>query len=189
MIWSIGATTVDTGATIATRMAFALTVRFKTFTRQEWMSMTLAATGRAKKWTVNDMRLGDFDALKVYVCNVMTQDGETEGYTAAAHVAALMQHGGRGLFDICLTNSARIPDDVAARYALEGAEPIFCAETVCTRTNVEYLCRPVAVVKDGFVRHAAAALAEELMKIYTDRAIRIADDTAGDTYRLERNDR
>ena len=67
MIWSIGATTVDTGATIATRMAFALTVRFKTFTRQEWMSMTLAATGRAKKWTVNDMRLGDLDALKVYV--------------------------------------------------------------------------------------------------------------------------
>ena len=129
------------------------------------------------------------DALKVYVCNVMTQDGETEGYTAADHVAALMQHGGRGLFDICLTNSARIPDKVAARYAMEGAEPIFCEETVCTRTNVEYLCRPVAVVKDGFVRHAAAALAEELMQIYTDRAIRIADDAAGDTYRLERNDR
>jgi hypothetical protein len=72
---------------------------------------------------------------------------------------------------------------------LEGAEPIFCEETVCTRTNVEYLCRPVAVVKDGFVRHAATALAEELMQIYTDRAIRIADDAAGDTYRLERNDR
>lgn len=128
------------------------------------------------------------DALKVYVCNIMTQDGETEGYTAADHVAALMQHGGQGLFDICLTNSARIPDEVAARYALEGAEPIFCEETICTRTNVEYLCRPVAVVKDGFVRHDAAALAGELMQIYTDRAIRIADDATGDTYRLERND-
>ena len=34
------------------------------------------------------------DALKIYVCNVMTQDGETEGYTAADHISALFQHGG-----------------------------------------------------------------------------------------------
>ena len=125
-------------------------------------------------------------ALKVYVCNVMTQDGETEGYTAADHVAALQQHGGKGLFDICLMNSTPIPREIAARYAMEGAEPIFGEEGICPKTNVELLCRPVAVIKDGFVRHEAGGLAKELMQIYTDRAIRIAGENS---YRLEQKDR
>lgn len=128
------------------------------------------------------------DALKVYVCNVMTQDGETEGYTAADHISALFQHGGEGLFDICLTNSTPIPEEIAARYALEGAEPIFCEEGICPRTHVEILRRPVAAIKDGFVRHEAAGLAKELMQIYTDRAIRIAGEDFTDiSYRLEQS--
>ena len=127
------------------------------------------------------------DALKVYVCNVMTQDGETEGYTAGDHIAALFQHGGAGLFDICLTNSMPIPAEIAARYALEGAEPICCDADLCRELHVEMLSQPVAVISDGYVRHEPDALAQALMQIYTDRAIRIAD--AGHTaYRLEREE-
>jgi len=126
------------------------------------------------------------DALKVYVCNVMTQDGETEGYTVSDHISALFQHGGKGLFDVCLTNSMPVPREIAERYALEGAEPILCEEGICPKTHVEILCRHVAVIKDGFVRHEAAGLARELMQIYTDRAIRIAGENG---YRLEQKDR
>ena len=69
---------------------------------------------------------------------------------------------------------------------MEGAEPIFGEEGICPKTNVELLCRPVAVIKDGFVRHEAGGLAKELMQIYTDRAIRIAGENS---YRLEQKDR
>lgn len=61
------------------------------------------------------------DALKVYVCNVMTQEGETEGYTVSDHIAAIFAHSAQGLFRLCLTNSSPIPKAVAARYAEEGA--------------------------------------------------------------------
>jgi uncharacterized cofD-like protein len=44
-------------------------------------------------------------ALKVYVCNVATQPGETDGYTVADHVAALEEHVGRGIFQIVLANN------------------------------------------------------------------------------------
>jgi uncharacterized cofD-like protein len=44
-------------------------------------------------------------ATKVYVCNVATQRGETEAYTAGDHVAALEAHVGRGLFPIVLVNN------------------------------------------------------------------------------------
>lgn len=43
-------------------------------------------------------------ALKVYVCNVATQRGETDGYSAGDHVAALEAHVGKGLFPMVLTN-------------------------------------------------------------------------------------
>ena len=64
----------------------------------------------------------DSDALKVYVANVMTQEGETEEYTLSDHIQALFKHSVPGLFDLCLANSSPIPDVVAARYAEEGAE-------------------------------------------------------------------
>ncbi|MCI2058547.1 MAG: YvcK family protein [Oscillibacter sp.] len=116
------------------------------------------------------------DALKIYVCNVMTEDGETEGYTVSDHIAALFQHGAPGLFDLCLTNSAPIPREIAARYAAEGAEPIRCDLQRCADLGVEVISRPVASVVDGFVRHHSAHLARELILLHAERGMRVAGD-------------
>ena len=48
-------------------------------------------------------------ALRAYICNVMTQDGETEGYTASDHLRALLTHSGHRLVDFCLVNSDLLP--------------------------------------------------------------------------------
>ena len=114
------------------------------------------------------------DALKVYVCNIMTQDGETEGYTVSDHIEALFQHSAPGLFDLCLTNSAPIPEEMVRRYAQEGAEPIRCDEDACRVLGVEVLRRPLAAVGSGFVRHDSGSLARELLQIYAQRGMRIA---------------
>jgi uncharacterized cofD-like protein len=45
-------------------------------------------------------------AVKIYVCNVATQPGETENYTVADHVLALEQYIGRGIFQAVVANSA-----------------------------------------------------------------------------------
>ena len=122
-------------------------------------------------------------ALKVYVCNVMTQEGETEGCSAADHIAALFQHSAPGLFDLCLVNSSPIPADVAARYAGEGAEPMHCDTARCRELGVEIIRRPVATVDcDGYVRHHCDALARELMLLHAERSVRIAGQGG---YRIE----
>ena len=128
------------------------------------------------------------DALKVYVCNVMTQDGETEGYTVSDHIRALFQHSVPGLFDICLTNSSPIPKGVAARYAREGAEPIRCDREACEALGVEIINRPVSTVANGYVRHDPGHLARELILLHAERSVRIAGkrfDFTDDTYRVE----
>jgi len=53
------------------------------------------------------------DAQKIYVCNIMTQDGETEGYTAADHLVALLRHGTADMVELCLANSSTIPPELS----------------------------------------------------------------------------
>lgn len=126
-------------------------------------------------------------ALKVYVANVMTQEGETEGYTASDHIAAIFQHSAPGLFDLCLTNSSPIPRDVAARYAQEGAEPLRYDAGRCAALGVELVSRPIATVEDGYVRHHSENLARELILLHAERSVRIAGEGfRKDSYRLER---
>ena len=52
-------------------------------------------------------------ALKIYVCNVATQHGETDHYTAADHVTAMVRHVGEGLVDVVLAND-RVDVDLTA---------------------------------------------------------------------------
>ena len=63
-------------------------------------------------------------ALKIFVCNVMTQESETEGYTASDHLKAIINHAGQKLVDICLVNTAPAPAHLIARYNKERAEPL-----------------------------------------------------------------
>ena len=130
----------------------------------------------------------DSDALKVYVCNVMTQEGETEGYTVADHIAAIFHHSAPGLFDLCLANSSPIPRGVAARYAEEGAELLKCDRAACAALGVEIVNRPIATVENGFVRHNPGHLARELILLHAERSVRIAGDSfdfSDDTYQIE----
>ncbi len=116
----------------------------------------------------------DSGALKLYVSNVMTQEGETEGYTNADHIRAIFQHGGAGLFHLCLVNSAEIPEEVRDRYAGEGAEPLRSDEELCRGLGVELVRRPVSLVQDGLVRHDPEKLAEAIMELFAQRSVRIA---------------
>ena len=126
------------------------------------------------------------DGLKVYVCNVMTQEGETEGYTVSDHIEALFHHSAAGLFTLCLTNSSPISAAAAARYAQEGAERIRCDAARCAELGVELIRRPIAAEKNGFVRHEPGHLARELILLHAERSVRIAGaGSAGDFYRVE----
>src|SRR5436309_10417204 len=64
-------------------------------------------------------------AVRIFVCNAMTERGETDGYGVAEHLRALPAHGlPPEAFDYVVVNTTPIPPKVRARYAAEGARPV-----------------------------------------------------------------
>ena len=63
-------------------------------------------------------------ALKVYVANLMTEPGETDGYTLSDHVATLIEHAGGGVVDGVLVNARSAGERTLTRYAETGAYPL-----------------------------------------------------------------
>ena len=114
------------------------------------------------------------NALKVYVGNVMTQEGETEGYSHADHIRAIFEHSAHGLFSLSLVNSLSIPEQVQKKYALEGAEPVCVDQDACAALGVEVVARPVSCVKNDYVRHDGDLLATALLELHAARSVRIA---------------
>ncbi len=120
--------------------------------------------------------------MKVYVANVMTQDGETEGYTLSDHIRAIFQHSREGLFDLCLVNREEIPAEFLQRYAAEGAEPLRVDAAACAVLGVEIAAAPVSGTFGALVRHDPDRLAAALMDLHSQRSVRLA---GGGGYRIE----
>jgi uncharacterized cofD-like protein len=103
-------------------------------------------------------------AIKVYICNLMTQANESLGLTAADHIRALNRHAQAQIFDYALINRRPAPDEMKAKYALEGA-----AQIVADLDGVEQLgCCPVLgdYLDDGAVaRHATNVVARDLLDL------------------------
>ncbi len=110
------------------------------------------------------------EALKLYVCNIMTQDGETEGMTAGDHVAALLAHGGSGLVDLCLVNDAPVRPSLLERYEAEDARPIEVDRSRIEKLGVEVVSRPLADEAGDYARHDPDKLAAAVLELYQERA-------------------
>ena len=104
--------------------------------------------------------------VKAYVMNLMTQDGETEGYSGEDHIRALFDHGGDGLFDHCIVNSRAIPQEILAEYRREGAAPTEVDPQALARLGVSVDYAPVAGWKNGLVRHDPDDLAAAATALY-----------------------
>ncbi len=68
--------------------------------------------------------LRDAPGKVVYVCNVMTQYGETTGYTAGDHIQAIHDHIGADIVSTIVVNNSQIEQDIRENYAEEHAEPV-----------------------------------------------------------------
>ncbi len=110
------------------------------------------------------------NAVKLYVCNIMTQDGETEQYSAADHIRAIHKHAGRKLVDICLANDAQLPPKLLEKYHAQGCGQIFATQAELDPLGVELYTAPVAEESSGYARHDPYALARQIVNIFWQKS-------------------
>jgi len=103
-------------------------------------------------------------ATKIFVCNVMTQPGETDGYTASRHLQAVCDHVGDGLVEYAVINDAPIPEAALERYRREGSFPVEPDVERFEAFNVVAVTAPL-VDHSNLVRHDPAKLAQAIMEI------------------------
>ncbi|NLU53099.1 MAG: YvcK family protein [Clostridiaceae bacterium] len=105
----------------------------------------------------------------LYVCNVMTQPGETEGYTVGDHINAIHEHAGSSLVDICLVNNGDIKPSILKKYHEDGAEPVKIDTSRIKRMGIRLVEKDLARISDDFVRHDPIKLARAIIEIYKNR--------------------
>jgi uncharacterized cofD-like protein len=109
-------------------------------------------------------------AMKIYVCNVMTQEGESEGYTVSDHVRELIAHSKPGLVQYCLANNAPVPEEILDRYQRENAWPTEIDHDRMSDFGVELVERPLLGKQKNYARHNPTHLAYELFKLYIEKS-------------------
>lgn len=103
-------------------------------------------------------------AKKIYVCNVMTQPGETDGYSAYDHVQAIEAHAGTRLIDAVVVNNGDIPQDVQLRYAEKGAIPVDPAADRLAAAGYEVVAERL-VAHRRFLRHDPEQLSDRIYEL------------------------
>ncbi len=106
-------------------------------------------------------------AVKIYVCNIMSQQGETEGYTAADHLEAIEKHSYRGIADIVIANNAVIPEGLKEKYALEHACGVEIDESRILK-SAKLIQGNLLLVRNDRIRHNFSRLARTIMRLGSD---------------------
>ncbi|RJP27949.1 MAG: YvcK family protein [Candidatus Omnitrophota bacterium] len=102
------------------------------------------------------------EAIKVYVCNAMTQPGETDNFKVSEHIKVLVKHSNPRVFDYCIVNTGEIPQEVLERYKKEKSVPVE-VDTASIENMGYRVVKEDIIVTDSVIRHDSAKLARVIL--------------------------
>ena len=106
--------------------------------------------------------------MKLYICNVMTQHGETDGFTASDHVGMLLNHASEAnVINSCLINSGRLEHKLLFKYSREGSFPVIFDREKLIKMGMTIFEADV-VSKSNYLRHDPEKTSREIMRIHND---------------------
>ena len=105
---------------------------------------------------------------RIYVCNVMTQSGETDGYTAFNHLQTLLSHSHSYIIDYCVLNTSIPPKQMLERYESEGAFPVIPDSERIKNLGIETI-EGDFISTTNYVRHNSKKLAKIIIDLIFKR--------------------
>lgn len=100
-------------------------------------------------------------AKKIYVCNLMTKNGETNKYTAGDHAKKIIEYA--GMIDCVVCNNAKIKQELIDKYAVEKAEPVVVDKEEIQKLKIQIIEEEL-ITEPELIRHDSQKLAKVIMK-------------------------
>lgn len=99
----------------------------------------------------------------IYICNIMTQPGETDDFTVSEHLNLLNSYLGERKIDIVMTNSEKISKKIQRKY--ETLEQKDLVKVDSKNIKIEHINKPFAKIEDDIIRHDSIKVGLEIMNI------------------------
>ena len=101
-------------------------------------------------------KIRESNAKKIYVCNVMTQHGETDNYSVCDHIVAINKHVEENIFDLVIANSREFDDSILSKYHKEKQEPVKIDHEKIEALGIKLIKNnDVGIVDNNTIRHNA----------------------------------
>ena len=104
-------------------------------------------------------------AQKIYVNNIMTELGQTDDYSVADHIRAIIDHCGEGLIDYCIYDTGEVIPEYIKRYNLEGSDLVEQKLDDPKLKKIKFIKKNISTIIDGKVRHDPNMVAEAAIKL------------------------
>ncbi len=104
-------------------------------------------------------------AKKLYICNVMTQKGETDSFTASDHVKVLLDHDPYLHLDYIVVNNRSVPKTILERYALEGSTPVQYDKKKLESFGFKVISDRIIKYDKSVIRHDEVILASHILSV------------------------
>ena len=106
-------------------------------------------------------KIRESNAKKIYVCNVMTQHGETDNYSVCDHIVAINKHVEENIFDLVIANSREFDDSILSKYHKEKQEPVKIDHERIEELGIKLIKNnDVGIVDNNTIRHNADKVSE-----------------------------
>ncbi len=93
-------------------------------------------------------------APKLYICNLVTQPGETDNFKVSDHIKILNEYLGKNAINMVIANDSPIPPDLATKYATEEQkDPVIIDEKELKKLKVRVIKDKIYTIEDNYLRH------------------------------------
>ena len=105
-------------------------------------------------------------AIKVYISNIMTEPGQTDNYSVADHINAILEHCGQGIMDYCIYDTGEVIPEFIKKYNLEGQDIV--EQDVDKVKGIKFLQRNLSMIDGEFIRHDPNLVAASIIELICD---------------------
>ncbi|WP_456400962.1 gluconeogenesis factor YvcK family protein [Persephonella sp.] len=106
----------------------------------------------------------DSNSYKIYICNVMTQYGETDGFNASDHIKVLHKTVGTDFIDAAIINTTMPPNELIKKYLKENSQPVTADAPEITKMGVTVYPKDL-IEAENYVRHNPEKLTAALLEV------------------------